>query len=246
MHTDHPDCRALRVRFDGSLDLAAGLLAPRVLHRDVISAEVALVATGATLLGGDRIEADLSVGAGRTLRVRDTSATVAYHGRGRPAALHTRIRVGPGALLVWDAQPLVLATGAEVERTLEAAVEAGGTLLLRDTLVLGRVGEDGGTLRCRTTASYDGRPALVESLTLDAGRTAVGMLGKHRVVDSALVVGARPDALTTTTAFDLAEPGRLVRWLGADAHTSPVASTWSAWRTTIVTGCPDPSPVSSV
>jgi len=245
MRTEQPHSRVLRVGFDGGLDLAAGLLAPRVLHRDAISAEVALVATGATLLGGDRIEADLSVGAGRTLRVRDSSATVAYHGRGRAAAVHARIRVGPGALLVWDAQPLVLATGAEVERTLEATIEAGGTLLLRDTLVLGRAGEDGGTLRCRTTASYDGRPALVESLTLDAGRTAVGMLGERRVVDSALAVGARPDVRTTTTVFDLAEPGRLVRWLGADAHRSPVASVWSAWSAVSVAGCPVASPVSS-
>ena len=246
MCTDHPNGRALRVGFDGNLDLAAGLLAPRVLHHDGISAEVALVASGATLLGGDRIKADLSVGAGRTLRVRDSSATVAYHGRGRAAAVHTRIRVGAGALLVWDAQPLVLATGAEVERTLEATVEAGGMLLVRDTLVLGRAGEDGGSLHCRTIASYDGRPALVESLSLDAGRTAVGILGEHRVVDSALAVGARPDVRTTAPVFDLAEPGRLVRWLGADAHSSPVASVWSAWSAVSVAGCPVAWPVSSL
>ena len=65
-------------------DLAAGLLTPRLLRREPAMAEVALVATGATLLGGDHIDVELSVGAGLTLRVRDTSATVAYHGRGHP------------------------------------------------------------------------------------------------------------------------------------------------------------------
>jgi urease accessory protein len=221
--------RGLRVRFDGSLDLAAGLLAPRLLGRGPDSADVALVATGALLLGGDRVDVDLCVGAGRTLRVRDTSAAVAYHGRGRSASVHARVRVEAGALLVWDAQPLVLATGAEVERTLDAEVEAGGVLLLRDTLVLGRTGEEGGVLHCRTTATYDGRPALVETLTLEARRAAVGVLGDHRVVDSALSIGARPSADPAITTFDLAEPGRLVRWLGSATHASPVGSTWTAW-----------------
>lgn len=229
----------LRVAFDQRLDLAAGLLAPRLLRREPELAEVALVATGATLLGGDRIDVELSVGTGRTLRVRDTSATVAYHGRGRPAAVHARVRVGAGALLVWDAQPLVLATGAEVERTLDVEVAEGGVLLVRDTLVLGRAGEDGGIMRCRTSATYDGRPALVESLTLDARRHDVGMLGLHRVVDSVLAVGTRPEA-AAGTIFDLAEPARLVRWLGADAHTSPIASVWTAWSAVSVAGCASP------
>jgi urease accessory protein len=219
----------LRVAFDQRLDLVAGLLAPRLLRREPELAEVALVATGATLLGGDRIDVELSVGAGRTLRVRDTSATVAYHGRGHSASVHARVRVGAGALLVWDAQPLVLATGAEVERTLDVEVAEGGVLLLRDTLALGRAAEDGGVLRCRTNATYDGRPALVETLTLDARRHDVGVLGPHRVVDSALAVGTRPEA-AAGTVFDLAEPGRLVRWLGAATHASAVATVWGHWK----------------
>jgi urease accessory protein len=211
----------LRVAFDQRLDLAAGLLAPRLLRRGPELAEVALVATGATLLGGDRIDIELSVGAGRTLRV-------AYHGRGHPAALHARLRVGPGAVLVWDAQPLVLATGADVVRSLDAEVAEGGVLLVRDTLVLGRAGENGGVLRCRTSVTYDDRPALVESLSLDARRHDVGVLGPHRVVDSALAVGTRPEA-AAGTVFDLAEPGRLVRWLGAATHASPMATVWWQW-----------------
>ena len=155
--------------------------------------------------------------------------------------MHARLRVGPGALLVWDAQPLVLATGAEVERTLDVEVAEGGVLLVRDTLVLGRAAENGGILRCRTNATYGGRPALVESLTLDARRHDVGVLGPHRVVDSALAVGTRPEA-AAGTVFDLAEPGRLVRWLGADAHASPIASAWAAWSAVSVAGCASPRP----
>ena len=221
--------RGLRCRFDGSLDLAAGLLAPRLLSRGPDTAEVALVATGATLLGGDRVDADLSVGAGRTLRVRDTSATIAYHGRGRPAAVDARVRVGPGALLVWDAQPLVLATGAVIERTLGVEVEAGGGAAAGHARARPHGREEGGVLHCRTAATYDGRPALVETLTLDAGRAAVGVLGDHRVMDAALAIGARPSADPAATTFDLAEPGRLVRWLGSATHTSPVGRTWAAW-----------------
>ncbi len=223
--------RTLRIRFGETLDLATGPLAPRVLAHSAEEADLALVATGALLLGGDEVRVDLEVGPGKHLALRDTAATVAHHGRGRPAALHTHIRVAAGAALIWDAQPLVVADGAHVERTLTVEVAEGGVVLLRDPLVLGRSGEQGGSLRCRTSVTYDARPALVETLSLDEQRGEVAVLGQQRVVDSLLALGWRPqESLDEPTVYDLAEPGRLLRWLGPAAHASPVGAAWQSWR----------------
>lgn len=217
---------------DGSirLDLATGLLAPRVVSTSADRAEIALVATHATLLGGDHITVDLAAQDGITLIVRDVAGTVAYHGRGRESRWDNRIRVTGGSRTIWHAEPLVLSDGADVHRDLSADVEDGSTLLLRDTVVLGRENQTGGALTCRTHIDHGGRPALREDLNLTAESTRLpGMTGGARVIDTALAIGACPEATTAATVFDLPVPGAMARDLTPAAHTSRVAKVWAAW-----------------
>jgi urease accessory protein len=225
--------------------LRGGLLAPRVLRRDPSSVHVMLVATTATLLGGDVVELEVEVGDGLRLDLGEVAGTVAYHGRGRAAVVSTRVRVGTGATLTWAGEPLVVCDGARVERRLVADVDEGGRLLVRDHVALGRSGERGGSLECHTELGYGGTPALVETLDLGDGsdRDAPAMLGGARVVDTVTALGWRPDAVAGTgerpwppdgvSVYALAAPGAQARNLVHASHASAMPRVWGAWAATI-------------
>ncbi|WP_406829602.1 urease accessory protein UreD [Pedococcus sp. KACC 23699] len=232
------------------LDLRGGLVSPRVVRQGAASAEVALIATTATLLGGDELRLSVEVGPGLRLDLRDVAGTVAYHGRGQGCLVAVSLTVHPGAVLVWSGEPLVVCDGAQVVRTLDVEVADAGRLLLRDRVALGRTGQAGGDLTCRTTMTYGARPALVEELTLGArSRTGAGVLGGARVVDSVTALGWRPadtraaDSEPGTApyaradgagrrgaaVFTLHEPGALARQVVTDAHASALPHTWARW-----------------
>jgi urease accessory protein len=132
--------------------------------------------------------------------------------RGLDARWDVDVEVEPGGALAWDAEPFVVAEGADVHRGLR--VEAGGAVSLRETLVLGRSGEGPGRLRTRTDVTRDGVPVLVEELD-----SAVG-LGGHRVLDQLLHLGT----VCEQDGMRLASSDCLHRWLGADLHESRLYS----------------------
>lgn len=209
--------------------LQTGLLAPRLIARTTNCVEVALVSTTATLLGGDHARVRLEVGAGCRLVVRDVAATVAYDGQGATALWDNMIDVAADAVLVWQAEPFIVSDGADVRRSTQADVADGGRLLLRDTVGLGRSGQFGGSLRCRTRVTYDGTPAVAEDLDLSPeSRLLPGMLADARIVDTVTAVGWRPPA--AADHFALAAPGAMARRLTREAHASDVEATWSAWH----------------
>ena len=211
-----------------------GPIAARVQRVDPDGARVALVATTALLLGGDHVEFDVRVGPGGWLDVVETAGTVAYDAQGVASGWTVRARLGAGARLTWNGEPFVIADGANVHRVTELDLAPGATACLRETLVFGRVGEAGGALRATTRARLDGTDLLVEDLDLadPLVRTAPGLLGPCRVVDSVLLLGAAAPlepALPPGTRYDLAGPGTLARVLAADTGRSGLDEVWSAW-----------------
>lgn len=233
-----PGATRLRVEPDGEgvriTDLTAGeFLSPRLLSRRGRHVRIALVGHAATLLAGDRLNLVVEVGPGVHLELVEPSGMVAYHARGAAAAWSAHVRVDPSGSLVWRAASFVVSEGADVERTLDLALSAGAVVAFRETLVLGRHGEVGGRLLCRQRVALDGAPLLVETLDLRdrATRELPGVLGAHRVVASAMLLGldtAQPVGRITTP---LAGPGALARTLTAAAHVADEAlsSTWSGW-----------------
>lgn len=219
-----------------TVSLRSGLLAPRLLGTSPGAARVALVATTATLLGGDVLDLGIRVGAGQRLELEDVAATVAYDGRGRGARWSVDIAVESGATLVWHGEPLVIADGADVARSLHLDVARGGRVLMRDVVVLGRHGERGGSLRCRTSIWHDRVPLLIEDLDLAGGpggpRDDPGVIGHHRVAETIVCLAdpvPRPEAVEgeATTVMQLAGPGLLARRLAATTHRSPLDATWA-------------------
>lgn len=171
----------------------AGLLRAQRQHGPADRARVALVGQTALLLGGDEVRVDVEVGPGAVLELADVAATVAYHGRGRPAGWHTIVRLGPDARLSYAGQPLVVSNGAAVTRSLILDLADGASAWLRETVVLGRAGEVGGRLDASTVLCRTGEEFCREQLLLDPRtRDRPGVLTGIRVLDSVLWLGAAP------------------------------------------------------
>lgn len=196
-----------------------GLLAARIVSRDGTRAEVALVAGGAMLLGGDHVVVSVRVDAGCALTLTDVGGTVAYDGDGRECRWDADIRLGPGARLTWAGLPFVVADGADVHRTTTARLGSDARLTLRETVVLGRSGERGGHLTLRTDVADDVGPILVEELTASGDRPVPGVLGGHTVIDTLTSVqGAAPEPPGMTMHL---LPGSSPAWQQVHGHVGP-------------------------
>lgn len=215
-----------RVCVDGRrVRVTGGLLRAQRVADGPAGPRVGLVATTAVLLGGDEVELVVEVGPGSTLELFEVAGTVAYHGRGRPAGWHTTITVADGAHLAYAGQPLVVSDGADVARTLRVDLAASARLRLRDTLVLGRVGQRGGRVRSETLLRVDGAEVWREDTDLDPDgvRDRPGLLGGRRVVDSVLSAGQPALACPPATTYALlGGVGTLTRWLGHELAQSPL------------------------
>ena len=198
---------------------------------------VALLPEQAVLLAGDHVEVSVRVAAGRALEIVEPGGTVAYAMRGRAARWDVLVEVEDSGSLVWQGQPFVVSEGADVRRTLRVDMARDSRVVLRETLVLGRSGQDPGRLVSRSEVYREAVPVLVEELD-----SAVG-LGDHRVVDQVLELGVQgqiervppggwlrgsgAERLRTSATADamvLDSGDRLHRWLGAATHESPLQS----------------------
>lgn len=213
------------------LVLSAGAVVPRLIERGPRSARIALVAGGALLLGGDRVEIVVTVGDGCELDLEDIGGTVAYGADGAASTWEAQITLGAGARLRWAGLPLIVADGADVRRRTRMRLGAGAIALVRECVVLGRSGERGGRARLRTSVADDGGPVLEEALDVDGAHPVPGVLGTHRVVDTVVRVGDRPpaSAVPGVALLELDAPGAIARYLGAAAHESPLATVWDQW-----------------
>jgi len=202
---------------------------PMLISSNSRSARVCLVPEGALLLAGDEIEIRVSVGAGAALELVEPGGTVAYDMRGGHARWDVEMQVATGATLVWGAEPFVVAEGADVRRTTRLDLAADARVVLRETLVLGRHGEQPGRLAQRLDVTGPGwSPVLVEELAVD-GRSAPGILGDHRVVSSVLALGlALPEEAAPAGRYDLESHGTWWRGLGHEVHRTVPHEAWTA------------------
>ncbi|WP_232676544.1 urease accessory protein UreD [Nocardioides sp. R-C-SC26] len=208
------------------------LLRPMLLHGAGRTARVSLVPEGAMLLAGDHLDVRVDVGPDAALEIVEPAGTVAYDMRGGTARWAVSITLGPGARLTWGGQPLVVAAGADVERTTVVTRAVGAVLALRETVVLGRYGEWPGALRQDLAITGPAGPELVEELVLDP-LNAVGLWGRHRVMSSVLLLGASADGPADDLAgdrFDLEAGGVLWRALGNEVHATLRHPAWHAAR----------------
>jgi urease accessory protein len=202
---------------------------PLVLRR---TPEAVYVVGGAAgPIGGDELGLRISVGAGAFLRVRTAAASIALPGPdGLESVLRLSVSVGPGAHLEYLPEPVVVTAGARHATVVSVSLDAGASLLLRDELLLGRHGEDGGAGRTVLRVDYAGRPLLRQSLEVsgaDPASLGPAVLSGRRAVGTLLRVnncpaGPPPGSFPPTTevaSLQLAGPGVLVTAVAHDAVT---------------------------
>jgi urease accessory protein len=168
---------------------------PLVLRRTPDA--VYVVGGAAGPIGGDELSLRISVAAGAFLRVRTAAASVALPGPdGLESVLRVSVSVGPGARLEYLPEPVVITAGARHATVVSVSLDEGASLLLRDEVLLGRHGENGGMARTALRVDYAGRPLLRQSLEVsgaDQASRGPAVLSGHRAVGTLLHVGPTLD-----------------------------------------------------
>ncbi|MCW2831526.1 MAG: hypothetical protein JWP31_2218 [Aeromicrobium sp.] len=209
------------------------VIRPVLMASDDGGAMISLMPEGALLLAGDAIAIDVHAGPGVRLELVEPAGTVAYAMDGGHASWDVTIELGPAATLVWAGEPFVVAQGATVDRSTTIRLGVGATVAWRETLVLGRHGEQPGSVRqdLRVSGPNDA-PLLHEQL--EVGRTTHHLLlGGARALGTVLVLGRRMPAhldVGRGTRLELEGEGTLVRHLATQAHHATSADTWAAAR----------------
>ncbi|GHB54958.1 urease accessory protein UreD [Streptomyces xanthochromogenes] len=192
---------------------------------------VTVVGAMSAPLGGDRIAVEAEVRDGARLHVDSAAATIALPGRdGERAHYDVRLTVGADAELRWLPEQLISAAGSDLAMRTRIDLAPGARLVYREEQVLGRHGEQPGTLATRLTVYRAGRPLLDQELAYGPGASGgwdgAAVLGGHRAAGQLLVVGpeftdrpAEPRMLGDNAVLTpLAGPALLVTAVAPDAR----------------------------
>ncbi len=91
------------------------------------------------VLGGDRLEVALDLGAGAALAVRAQAATKLYRSNRGPARSRSRLRLGERALLDVFLEETIPFAASDYEQTTTATLAAGAVLLFTEIVTAGRI-----------------------------------------------------------------------------------------------------------
>jgi urease accessory protein len=138
------------------------------------------------------LRCSVDLGPGARLEVRSVAASVALPGpHGRESSLEIHARIGEGGALSWSPQPLIAARGARHRTMTRVELAADARLVWREELILGRDGEDPGSICTRLRVIRDGRVLLDHEVTLGPrhpGSLGPSGTGGHRALGTVLIV----------------------------------------------------------
>ncbi|MEZ0110667.1 urease accessory protein [Catenulispora sp. EB89] len=192
-------------------------------------AQVYLVAGAAGPVGGDELHFGVHLGPGARVRVRSVAATVALPGlRPDESTLTISVRVDSGADLLWDPQPFIAARGARHRTTVRIELADDARLTWHEQTLLGRHGEEPGSVATRLCVRRAGRPLLDHTVAVGPdhpGSLGPAVTGADRagsttvIVDPAwegvppadrLTLEPRDDAHGAVAVFPLAGPAVVI------------------------------------
>ncbi|MEY9930819.1 urease accessory protein [Catenulispora sp. GP43] len=176
------------------------------------TAQIHLVGGAAGPLGGDELRCTVDVGPGARLRVRSVAASIVLPGpHGRDSSLEITARVEAGAALSWSPQPLIAARGARHRTTARVDLAEDARLVWREEIILGRHGEEPGSLATRLRVRRAGKVLLDQTLAVGPGHPGSrgpAVAGPDRaagtivIVDPAWARAAPGDRLTLAPRDD--------------------------------------------
>jgi urease accessory protein len=194
------------------------------------AARVSLAASAAGPIGGDRLRLDVDVAPGATLVLRTVAANLALPGpHGLPSRSITTLRVGQGATLLWLPEPLIAANRCDHHATTLIELAPGARLLAREELLLGRHGEEPGTVEQRLRVTRAGRPLHDQNTSAGSpvpGWQGPAVTGGRKAVGSILLADPDvepafdlPAVCDDAAVFPLEPAAALVTAVAHDAHT---------------------------
>jgi urease accessory protein len=228
----------------------------RVLFPNPRTGDVALatlVTTSGGLVGGDRLDIAVSLGADARAMVTTQAAEKVYRSNGPDVVVSTELKAGDGAWMEWLPQEAILFDGARLRRTTALDIAGEGRAMAGELLVFGRTAHGErftyGLARDAWEVRRDGRLIWADALHLDGdiaaildhpacfgGATAYGTIlyaapdaDRHLDFARSLLEAVTPGIRAAATCFD----GLLViRWIGVPAHhlRRDYARFWSAFR----------------
>ncbi|PHS78309.1 MAG: urease accessory protein [Rhodospirillaceae bacterium] len=227
------------------------VLFPIPVTRDVMSA--ALVTTSGGLVGGDRLDVELSVDANAAVQFIGQAAEKVYRSKGPDTIFQARLEVGKEAWLEWLPQETILFDQARLRRRTSVNVASGGTFLGAEFLVFGRtaMGEtvNTGLIRDVWNVRKSGKLVWMDALHMSGDLKAqlnhpAGFDGARAAATSLLICDEAEKHLDFVRTVLEAAPrdvkcavtitnGILVtRWLAFDAQLlrHAFATYWSALR----------------
>ncbi len=153
-------------------------------------AVAALANVGGGLVGGDRAEVRVRLGADARAMVTSQAAEKVYRSTGADCVLTTRLEVEAGGWLEWCPQETILFDRSRLRRSLRLDLGAGARAMLGETIVLGRLasGErtSHGRLHDRIDVHVGGALAWTDRLRLDGDYA--GVLAAAAGLGGALVI----------------------------------------------------------
>src|SRR5262245_6046406 len=133
--------------------------------------EAVLINTAGGIVGGDRLECEVTAMANASIAVTSQTAERVYRALDEPARVLTKLNVGDGARLAWFPQETIIFNWARLQRETEIEISTGAELLAPEWLVFGRAarGEQilGGQLSDRWRVKNNDR--LIWADTLHVG-----------------------------------------------------------------------------
>lgn len=155
---------------------------------------VYMVGTAASPVGYDDVTISVRVLAGASLTLRSAAASVLWSGAG--TRQRVRVRLEPGAELVWSPEPLIATAGCAHRQQVSVDLDPTSRLCWRELLVLGRHGETPGGVESLLRVTVAGTPLLHHVVAVgsaDPGWDGPAVLGATKVLGQLVVAGAGLD-----------------------------------------------------
>jgi urease accessory protein len=189
-------------------------------------AVVHLVNSATSPLGGDDLLLSVHVGPGASLRLSGVAATLALPGlHGEGSVSTVSVVVEEGGSLEYLPEPTVVTARANHAAVFRAALAPDAYLHTREVLVLGRAGENPGSLTTSQHVTRGSLPVLRQTLTVGDSTLdgSLAVLAGRRVLATDLVVGG-PELPAASGEWwsrsPLAGGGTLTTSLAPDAVTA--------------------------
>ncbi|CAN5546582.1 urease accessory protein UreD [soil metagenome] len=185
-----------------------------IAARSTLADTVHLISTAATPLGGDTINIRVIVEAGARLALRSAAATLALPSANTKTS-HSSFDLQVAGSLDVDLEPTVVAADAVHLSKIDAAIDAAGTLRLRERVQIGRSDERQGLWSGALRADIKGQPLLRHRVEIGADAVADDVLSAPRACISELRYPAEEfETPPGSTVLELAAGGVLMTWQG--------------------------------